>query len=121
LRGTASAVIDVSDGLVADLGHICTASGVAAELQAAAVPLSPAAREIVAAAPLRLVEMITGGDDYELCLTVPPAREAALRQAADAAEVPVCRVGRIKEGAGVAVLAPDGSTLRLQRTGYRHF
>ena len=79
IAGIASAGMDVSDGLVQDLGHLCRAGGLAAEIDAALVPLSDAAR---AAGPDWLPTCLTGGDDYELLLAVPPARETALREAA---------------------------------------
>ena len=71
LAGIASAGMDVSDGLVQDLGHLCRASGLAAEIMADQVPLSDAAR---AAGPDWLATCLTGGDDYELLLAVPPDR-----------------------------------------------
>ncbi len=77
LAGIASAGMDVSDGLVQDLGHICRASGLSADVFAGKVPLSDAAR---AAGPDWLVTCLTGGDDYELLLAVPPARSDTLRR-----------------------------------------
>ena len=88
LAGIASAAMDVSDGLVQDMGHICRSSGVAAVLRAELVPLSEAARPAG-----RLSLCLTGGDDYELLFTAPPARRAALLQAAAAAAVPITRIG----------------------------
>jgi thiamine-monophosphate kinase len=117
LHGIASAGMDVSDGLVQDLGHICRASNVAAEIDAASVPLSDAARTA------RLLERcLTGGDDYELLLAVPPAREAALREAAKASGIPVTRIGYFRAGAPrVTVRGPDGAEMRLARGGWSHF
>jgi thiamine-monophosphate kinase len=117
LAGIASAGMDVSDGLVQDLGHICRASGVAAEIDAAAVPLSPPAR-----AAGMLERCLIGGDDYELLLAVPPAREPALLEQATAAGIPVTRIGRFLAGAPrVTVRAADGSEMALQRGGWSHF
>ena len=117
LAGIASAGMDVSDGLVQDLGHICRASGVAAEIDAADVPLSPPAR-----AAGMLERCLTGGDDYELLLAVPPAREPALREQAAAAGIPVTRIGRFLAGAPrVTVRAADGSEMALPRGGWSHF
>ena len=79
IAGIASAGMDVSDGLVQDLGHLCRASNVAAEIDAALVPLSEPARS---AGPEWLTTCLTGGDDYELLLAVPRAHEAALDEAA---------------------------------------
>jgi thiamine-monophosphate kinase len=114
-HGVVSAALDVSDGLVQDVGHICRASGCAAEILAAEVPLSEAARACGTAA---LAAALTGGDDYELAMAVPPGQAAALR----AAGVPVTRIGRFVAGApGVRVLGADGVELRLGRGGWSHF
>lgn len=113
LRGHASAAADVSDGLVADLGHVCTASQVAAVVESARVPLSPAARAAIAADTGRLVTALTGGDDYELVFTAAGALPDL--------GVVVTAIGRIEAGQGVRVLGPDGAPLALDRAGYRHF
>jgi thiamine-monophosphate kinase len=115
--GIAHAVIDISDGLVQDLGHICRASGVAAEVLADAVPLSEAAR---AAGPQWLEPRLTGGDDYELLITAPEAAGTALRAACG--NVPLARIGRIKAGGpDVRVLDQHGNQLEFQSTGWSHF
>ncbi len=99
------------------LSHLCRAAGLAAEIDACAVPLSDAARE-AGMLPLCL----TGGDDYELVLAVPPDREAALAEAARAARTPVTRIGRFLAGpASVTVRAEDGSELPLPAGGWSHF
>ncbi len=119
LAGIASAGMDVSDGLVQDLGHICRASGVAAQIEAAAVPLSDAAR---AAEPDWLETCLTGGDDYELLLAVPPARSDALRSAAAAAGIPVTRIGHFHSGRPeVIVRTASGEPLAITRGGWSHF
>lgn len=119
LSGIASASMDVSDGLVQDLGHICRASTLAAEIDAARVPLSDAARY---AGPEWLPTCLTGGDDYELLLAVPPARDTALLAACTAAGVAVTRVGRFYPGPpGVLVLGLDGAPLALGAGGWSHF
>jgi thiamine-monophosphate kinase len=117
--GIASAGMDVSDGLVQDLGHICRASGLAAALEAGLVPLSDAAR---AAGPDWLNTCLTGGDDYELLLAVPPANEAALQHAATAAGMAVTRIGRFLPGEPlVMVFGPNGESLTLTKGGWSHF
>lgn len=122
LRGLASACADVSDGLVADLGHICAASGVGAEIRVARVPLSPAARSVVADDPDLLKVALGGGDDYELVFTAPAtAEQKILIAAAAAAGVGVTRIGRITAGDGVAVIDTDGAEILLDTMGYRHF
>ena len=120
LVGIASAAIDVSDGLVADLGHVCRASGVGADLELARLPLSPALRQWVQdrgdwSLPL------SAGDDYELCVTVPPAAwRSAVQRVADAG-ARLTRIGSIGTGAGVRCRTEDGRPLTLPTTGYRHF
>ena len=99
----ASAAADISDGLIADLGHICRASGVGAVIDLEAVPLSP---EVAALGARARLEALTGGDDYELVFT---ARESAA--------IPV---GRIVAGEGVALLDAAGEPVPLARQGYTH-
>ncbi len=119
LAGLAAAAMDVSDGLVQDLGHLCRAGGLGAEIEAAAVPLSDPARGAGAA---WLATCLTGGDDYELLLAVPPAQEAALTRAATAAGIPLARIGRFHAGAPVVTVAgPDGAPLILPKGGWSHF
>jgi thiamine-monophosphate kinase len=121
LRGVAHAMMDISDGLVGDLGHICETSGVGAIIEAAALPLSPAARAVVAAEPERLSAALGGGDDYELLLTVPATRVAALPMLAAETGVPLTRIGRIEVGSGVSVLNGNGKVIPVKVAGYRHF
>ncbi len=116
LAGIATAAMDVSDGLVQDLGHLCRAGGLSATIDAAAVPLSDPAR---AAGPDWLVTCLTGGDDYELLLAVPPAQEAALIAAAG--DIPVTRIGQFHPGADVAVTGADGAPMALPTGGWSHF
>ena len=119
LAGIAHAAIDVSDGLVQDLGHLCRESGIGARIEAARVPASPAA---TAAGPTWLERRLTGGDDYELLLAVPPEMEAALCAAAASAGVAVTRIGTFESGLdGVHVLDPDGEALTIARPGWSHF
>lgn len=119
LAGIASAGMDVSDGLVQDLGHMCGASGLGAELAVECVPLSDAAR---AAGPDWLATCLTGGDDYELLLAVPPARSAALQDAARQAGIAVTRVGHFHSGpAEVMVRQANGEPLALTKGGWSHF
>ena len=117
LVGIVSAAMDVSDGLVQDCGHICRASGVSAAIEMSRVPLSAPAR---AAGLLELC--LTGGDDYELLLAVPPAHEPALLVECRRAGVPVSQVGTF--GAGdpiVTVLDASGRTIPLRQKGWSHF
>ena len=119
LAGIATAGMDVSDGLVQDLGHLCRAAGLGAEIEAALVPLSPPAR---AAGPEWLPACLTGGDDYELLLAVPKANEAALLRAAQAAGVPVSRIGAFRAGSPrVVVRGPSGQKMSFDHPGWSHF
>ncbi len=116
LAGIVSAAIDVSDGLVQDLSHICRGSGLAAILHAGAVPVSP---EALALGPGYLELRLTGGDDYELLLAVPPEKADALRTACG--DVPVTEIGVFQPGEGVQVLSGSGAPLTLASSGWKHF
>jgi thiamine-monophosphate kinase len=119
LADIASAGMDVSDGLAQDLGHLCAASGVAAEIQADAVPLSDAAR---AAGPAWFVTCLTGGDDYELLLAVPPKRREAFLASAGGAGIAVTCIGRFVAGSPeVVVRQASGEPLLLTKGGWSHF
>ena len=117
LVGTATACLDVSDGLVADLGHLARASGLAAEILLEAVPWSNAA---AAAQHYPETDRITAGDDCELLFTAAPDRREAVATVARSAGTPVTRIGRTTHGSGVQVLDRTGSPVSLSRTGWRH-
>ena len=124
LVGLASAGMDVSDGLVQDLGHICRASGVHAEIQAEAVPLSKAAGAALITDQSLLALVLTGGDDYELLFTAPPAATDTILIQAKQAGVPVSKIGDIAvlgRGNAVTVRGREGQALDLGRSGWRHF
>ena len=109
LRGVASSCIDVSDGLAQDLGRITAASTVSATLRAQELPLSQALYALAGEARAREFAL-SGGDDYELLFTVPPARRAALSQAAAMPGAPACHcIGEIGAGRGVRVVTPRGA------------
>lgn len=116
LAGIVSAAIDVSDGLVQDLAHICRGSALAAVINAETVPASP---EAAALGPGYLALRLTGGDDYELLLAVPPENTEALRAACG--EVPVTQIGVLQPGEGVQVLTGSGAPLPLTSSGWKHF
>ncbi|MFO1036125.1 MAG: thiamine-phosphate kinase [Geminicoccaceae bacterium] len=117
LRGLATAAIDVSDGLLADLGHIASTSKVAATLNTASVPLSDMADGI----PGALEAALTGGDDYEVLFTAPADRRADVEAAGHTAATSVTRIGSIAEGSGVTALDAKGAMIPLRRAGWRHF
>lgn len=121
LRGLASAAIDVSDGLVADLAHIAEVSGVGIEITAEDVPLSEPARHALAGGAVRLTDLITGGDDYELAFTAPAASQKAVEAAAVSTGTPVKRIGRVTAGDSVVTVRQEGQPLDIERTGYTHF
>ena len=120
LRGVASAAIDLSDGLVGDLGHILQRSGVGAEVALDRLPHS----EVLAGQPAAVRQecLLAGGDDYELLFCAPPARRAAVLQAAAGAQVPVQCIGRITAEPGLRVLDEAGGLLDLGRLqAFDHF
>ena len=115
LRGIASSAIDVSDGLLADLAHVCRTSGVGAEIDVDALPASDALRAAFDADVRRTLQA-TGGDDYELCFTAPVAQRAALEALSRALALPLACIGRIVPGTRVACMGlPPGIV------GYQHF
>ena len=121
LVGVATCGIDVSDGLVADLDHICEESGVAARIGAASVPLSEPARRALDAGEAAVANLVTGGDDYELLFCAPPAQRSAMEALGRRLDLPLTRIGVIERGEGVTVTDAHGQPLKLGRGGYRHF
>lgn len=120
LRGRASACIDVSDGLAADLAHVCAASGVAAELDADTLPLSAELAGLFDAVTCRELAL-AGGDDYELCFTLAPADLDASLAALAQAGCSATPIGHIVAGAGVSVRDRAGRALALPHAGWEHF
>jgi thiamine-monophosphate kinase len=120
LPGIASAMADVSDGLLADAGHIADASRLSVSVERGDVPLSPAARAALAANPRLWANVLGGGDDYELVMAVPARRGPALQAAARTAGLRITRIGRFARGSGVTVTA-GGKVLEAPRKGYVHF
>jgi thiamine-monophosphate kinase len=120
LAGVATACIDVSDGLLADLGHLCAASGVGADVELDALPASPALAALFTD-ETRHVLQAGGGDDYELCFTAAPMQADAVRTAAHAAGTPVSRIGRITEGRNVRALLSTDTVWTPPQHGYEHF
>jgi len=117
MAGVAHAGMDISDGLVADLRHLCEASGVGARIEAAEIPLSGAASSLIADDPSLFIEALTGGDDYELLVCGP---EDAILEAAAEIDVSLRRIGRLVETPGIAVVDRDGHAISFEREGYRH-
>lgn len=122
LRGLATACIDISDGFLADLGHLLAMSGLGADVEADALPASPALLEAFPDPLLRRELQLTGGDDYELCFSAPVARREAVRKALDAVATPASRVGSLVAGARLRLFDADRLPLPLPaRRGYVHF
>lgn len=115
----ATAAIDVSDGLLADLGHICKASGCGATIDVERVPLSA---ELLSLFPPQeaLAHALGGGDDYELCFTAPPSRAEEIEAALEAAATPLRRIGQLAAGQTV-VCRRDGEPFAPAVRGFRHF
>jgi thiamine-monophosphate kinase len=116
LAGIASAAIDVSDGLVQDLGHLARGAGLSAVIRADMVPASPQAAALGEAF---LETRLTGGDDYELLLAVPPGNGEALKEACG--ELTVTRIGVFQPGEGVHVLSSSETVLEFRSAGWSHF
>ncbi len=122
LRQHASAAMDVSDGLAGDFAKLCAASGVAAEIEVARVPLSNAAGQAVAADASLIETVLTGGDDYEVVATVSPPAYDCLKAAAAAAGVPLTVIGLVAAGdPEVRFLDATGKPLLFKRTSFSHF
>jgi len=121
LAGIAHAMIDVSDGLIGDLGHICETSHVAAVVELASLPLSPAARIIVDREPGVRTNLAAGGDDYELLFTAPPRLTKVIGDLSLVLSTPITQIGRIEAGEGVRLVDPEGQRIPVDHSGYRHF
>jgi thiamine-monophosphate kinase len=125
LRGVASSAIDISDGLLADLGHILErsqvgAARIGARLEFAALPTLPVVQRYLHEAVARDC-VLAGGDDYELCFTAAPDKRDAVLEAAAGAGVAVTRIGRIAAEPGLSVIDTNGQPLAIKNTGYEHF
>jgi thiamine-monophosphate kinase len=121
LRGIASAAIDVSDGLAADLGHILQRSGVGARLELAQLPQSSALQSLLPDAHERWRYALGAGDDYELCFTVPRTRRAAVERLCAKLECGCHVIGHVEAEPGLRLYQPDGTLLENARHGFDHF
>ena len=127
LSGVAHAAADVSDGLVADLGHICDASCVRATIDANRIPLSEPARAALRARPARMAQILSGGDDYELVFTAPPEAAEDIAKIATKVDLALTAIGRIDgrktldDGPPVLVVGEDGRAFDSSVGGFRHF
>jgi thiamine-monophosphate kinase len=119
LRGIAHAAIDISDGLIGDLGHILARSGVGASLNVDALPIG--AMLASQSQDMRRRFALAGGDDYELCFTAAVSDRDTIAAAASRAAIPVTRVGRIEAGSSLRLTDASGATLDLSPAAFDHF
>lgn len=120
LLGLATAAVDVSDGLAADLEHVLSASGAGAEIEAGMVPLSQGASALLSADGGLIETVLTGGDDYEILFTVAPGYAGRIAALASDLDLQLTAIGRIVEGPGLYVRGLDGRELMLPRKGWQH-
>ncbi|MBC7991042.1 MAG: thiamine-phosphate kinase, partial [Luteimonas sp.] len=120
LAGVADACIDVSDGLLADLGHVARASGVGIEIEIDALPASAALVDGFNA-EIRRTLQAAGGDDYELCFCAPRDADARIAAVAASISTPITRIGRVLPGSGVQAVDATGEVWTPASAGYEHF
>lgn len=121
VREFAHAMLDVSDGLAQDLGHILNASQVGAEIELGRLPVSSSLLDFYPDDNARWQLQLSGGDDYELCFTAPASNAFAIEQAMAECGVNGSVIGHITEQAGLRCLTPDGEALEIAQTGFQHF
>lgn len=121
LGGIATAAADISDGLIADLGHICDASGFGARILEVKVPLSPPVQAVLEADSAQIGVILSGGDDYELVFTAPPEVRAEVATLANSLGLAIARIGQIEEKRGVRVITADGGERDIKTAGFTHF
>lgn len=121
LIGLASAALDVSDGLIADLGHLAVASDVRIVVEAARIPRSAALRALWGDSDAAIARAATSGDDYQIAFTAPLNAEAKLQQAAHDGLTTLTRIGRVEAGTGVVLMGAQTQEIALKRPGFTHF
>lgn len=120
LRGLATSAIDISDGLLADLGHICKLSNVAATVELESIPVSPIGAKHLGSKE-GLSAIVAGGDDYELCFTAPKNARESIEELTDVLGVPLTRIGQVEKGSGVKLLDEAGRAVVPDARGFDHF
>lgn len=115
------AAIDISDGLLADLGHILQRSAVGADIELASLPSHPALAGLLQEGTLGRRCLLAGGDDYELCFTAAPQDALAVRASGELAGVALSRIGQVSAQAGLRVRDPAGLPVLIQERGFDHF
>lgn len=124
LSDLATAAIDVSDGLMADSGHIARQSSMAIDIMAEKIPFSEAARDWVQASDqpnAAIARLASFGDDYEILFTAPPSRRRSVEMASQLTKTPVARIGVVSKGEGARLIAANGDTIDIAQGGYDHF
>ncbi|MBT6307559.1 MAG: thiamine-phosphate kinase [Rhodospirillaceae bacterium] len=120
LVGLASAAMDVSDGLIQDMGHLCSASGLAAVVNWPNVPLSPPVITLLESKSISISAIINGGDDYELLFTAPSILRPDIEELSKKTEVPLTRIGYMTEGADVLLMDKENQLISLAGAGFKH-
>ncbi len=120
LRGLATGAIDISDGLLADLTHVCRLSGVSAVVETDRLPVSAIGARHVGN-PVAFRAIVAGGDDYELCFTAPSDARDSIEDLVDLLGVPLSRIGAIGEGSGVTLVDAEDRPIPLEGRGFDHF
>jgi thiamine-monophosphate kinase len=121
LIGLASAGADISDGLIADLGHIADVSRVRIVIDASVIPLSSALMSLWGRDTKAILRAATAGDDYEIAFTAPQTARPAIAQAAKESGVPVWQIGRVEQGEGIVLRDENGDSVPIVRSGFTHF
>ncbi|MAZ98113.1 MAG: thiamine-phosphate kinase [Rhodospirillaceae bacterium] len=120
LVGLASAAMDVSDGLIQDMGHLCSASGLAAVINWPNVPLSPPVITLLESKSISISAIINGGDDYELLFTAPSILRPDIEELSKKTEVSLTRIGYMTEGADVLLMDKENQLISLAGAGFKH-
>ncbi|PTN12907.1 thiamine-phosphate kinase [Nitrosomonas aestuarii] len=120
LTGLAHSAIDISDGLMADLGHILVSSRSAAIIQLEAVPCSEVLKRFLPSS-LAVQCLLAGGDDYELCFTAPKNNRNSIESIAQKLKIPLTMIGEITQGEGLLVMDAEGREITVEKRGYDHF
>ena len=121
LRGVASAALDVSDGLLADLGHLADVSGVHIAIEAASIPLSSRLRRAWGEDSGTVLRAATAGDDYEIAFTTRPSKRKRVETVSKSIGVPLTQIGLVSKGRGVKLFDRQGTSINVRRKGYTHF
>lgn len=121
LREYASSAIDISDGLLADLNHLCQNSGLAAFIDMPSIPIHPILQHVQSSRQQALKFALTGGDDYELCFTIPSQQEESFLNAMKSSHMRCYQIGQMREGRGLYTLNNRRQYVQLGACGYQHF